>query len=51
MQFRPVASAIFSTQKLVVTYLSYDILLIKISTARGEAMLFLSACYFVQRAI
>ena len=36
-------SAIFFTQTHVVTY--YDILLIIISTVRGEAMLFLAECY------
>ena len=40
MQFRPVVSAIFNA-----------ILLIKISTACGEAVLFLPACYFFQHAI
>ena len=30
---------------------NYDILLIKVSTALGEAVLFLPACYFVQRSI
>ena len=48
MQFRPVVSAFLKncTQKHVITCKSYAILLIKISTARGEAVLFLPACYF-----
>ena len=53
MQFRPVVSAFFfknCTQTHAVTYQSYNILLIIISTARGEAVLFLAvvflaACY------
>ena len=44
MQFRPVVSAILinCTQ---TQWLLYDILLIIISTACSEAMLFLAACY------
>ena len=55
MQFRPVVSAIFLKIALKPMWLlikhNYDILLIIISTARGEAVLFLAACYFLQRAI
>ena len=52
-QFRPVVSAIFKKLHsktcgylLIIRHLSN-----KISIARGEAVLFLPACYFVQRAI
>ena len=48
MQFRPVASAIFK-KKLHSNPCGYlliiQILLIIISTARGEAVLFVAACY------
>ena len=46
MQFRPVVSAI---KKIAPKNMWLPIVII--STAGGEAVLFLPACYFVQRAI
>ena len=54
MQFRPVVSAIKKKLHSITSgylLIIQDILLITISTARGEAMLFLPACYIFQRAI
>ena len=53
MQFRPVVSAIFFKLRsktcgylLIIRHIPN-----KISSVRGKAVLYLPACYFVQRAI